>query len=72
MITTHVKEVAERRGLTTAYQLQKSLGVSPDVAARLWQGTFTRIDFATLNRLCEFLKCAPGTLIKYKPDGNAE
>jgi DNA-binding Xre family transcriptional regulator len=72
MITTHVREVAERRGLTTAYQLQKGLGVSPDVAARLWQGTFTRLDLATLDRLCEFLKCAPGTLIKHKPGDAGE
>jgi DNA-binding Xre family transcriptional regulator len=68
MITTRIREIAERRGLTTAYQLQKGLDVSPDVAARLWQGTFTRLDFATLNRLCKFLKCTPGTLIKYEPD----
>lgn len=68
MITTRVREMAERRGIENAFQLANRLGVSPDVGARLWSDNFTRIDFVTLNRLCNVLKCQPAQLIKFTPD----
>lgn len=51
-----------------AFQLANKLGVSPDVGARLWSDSFTRIDFVTLNRLCNILKGQPAQLIKFTPD----
>jgi DNA-binding Xre family transcriptional regulator len=68
MIKVKIREKAERRGLTTAYQLQKLLGVSPDVASRLWKADLERIDLITLNRLCRSLKCQPGALLRYVAD----
>lgn len=69
MIQPTIKERAEEFGITSSYQLQKGLEISsPDVASRLWKGNFTRIDLATLNRLCRLLKCQPNALFKYIPD----
>jgi DNA-binding Xre family transcriptional regulator len=65
MIEIQIKQRAEKQGITTAYQLQKALEVSPDVASRLWNGNFTRVDLSTLDRLCRVLKCQPNVLFKY-------
>lgn len=48
MIQTHVQEMANKRGITTAYQLQKALGISPSVAAKLWSDEFELISKASL------------------------
>ncbi len=72
MIQVTIQERAQKQGLTTAYQLQKALNVSPDVAARLWKHDFTRIDVSTLDRLCRVLKCQPNTLFKYIADETNE
>jgi len=71
MIQIQIKERAEKLGLTTAYQLQKSLEISPDVASRLWKGEFARIDLVTLDRLCRVLKCQPNALFKFIVDDTA-
>lgn len=68
MIQITIKERAEKHGVTTAYQLQKALDVSPDVASRLWKAEFSRIDLLTLDRLCRLLKCQPNQLFKYIED----
>lgn len=70
VITIHVKEVAERRGIKNAYRLQLVTGLSPDVTQRLWRGDWEKISKETLERLCSSLKCQPGTLIKYEADSN--
>lgn len=66
MIKTRIRELAEKRGIKTAYQLQKVLDISPSVAARLWSDDFEFISRTSLDRLCHLLKCKPGTLITYE------
>lgn len=68
MIKTHVKEIAQKKGITTAYQLQKALDISPSVAAKLWGDDFEFISKTSLNRLCHLLKCNPSKLITFEPD----
>jgi DNA-binding Xre family transcriptional regulator len=68
MISIHVKEVAERRGIRNAYGLQLATGLSPDVTQRLWRGEWEKIGKETLERLCTALRCQPGTLIKHQAD----
>jgi len=67
MINTHVQELARKRGITTAYQLQKALDISPSVAAKLWTDDFEFISRTSLERLCNLLKVQPGKLITYEP-----
>jgi DNA-binding Xre family transcriptional regulator len=65
MIKITIKERAEKCGITTAYQLQKALEVSPTLAARLWRGEFEMIGIVTLDRLCNTLRCQPDKLFKH-------
>jgi DNA-binding Xre family transcriptional regulator len=68
MIKTHVREIAVKKRIKTAYQLQKALGISPSVAARLWQDDFEFISRTSLNRLCKSLHCSPSKLITFELD----
>jgi DNA-binding Xre family transcriptional regulator len=68
MIHITIQEMAKRRGIMTAYQLQKALNVHPDVAAGLWKGDLTKIGIISLDRLCYVLRCQPCGLLRYIPD----
>jgi DNA-binding Xre family transcriptional regulator len=68
MIVVKIRERAESKGITTAYQLQKALNVQPSVAARLFKGEFSKIDLGTLDRLCSLLKCQPDKLLRHTPN----
>lgn len=68
MITRHIREVAERRGIKNAHGLQLVLEVSPTAAAKLWKGEFEMIGLVTLDKLCRVLRCKPGDLLKYEQD----
>ena len=39
---------------------------------RLYTNEVTRIDFASLERLCKLLDCTPGDIILYEEDERAE
>jgi DNA-binding Xre family transcriptional regulator len=66
MITKHVREVAEKRGIKNAHGLQNALEVSPTAAAKLWKGEFEMIGLGTLDKLCRVLRCKPADLLKYE------
>lgn len=68
MIKIQIAEVAQTKGIKSAYALQKALDVSPTVAARLWKGDFDKIGIGTLDKLCETLKCQPSRLLQYVKD----
>jgi len=68
MIVVMIRERAEKNGITTAYQLQKAMGISPTIAARLWRGDFDKIGIGTLDRLCRVLRCQPDKLLHYVAD----
>jgi DNA-binding Xre family transcriptional regulator len=65
MIKSHVQKVAKSVGITTAYQLQKALEVSPSVAASLWKDDFELISKTSLERLCRALDTTPAQLITF-------
>jgi DNA-binding Xre family transcriptional regulator len=69
MIVVMIRERAEKCGITTAYQLQKAMKVSPTIAARLWRGDFDKLGVVTLDRLCRVLRCQPDKLLRFVPDG---
>ena len=66
MIRTHVQEIARKRGISNAYQLQKTLDIAPSVAAKLWSDDFELISKTSLERLCHVLKTTPADLITRK------
>jgi DNA-binding Xre family transcriptional regulator len=69
MIEFRLKELANKRGITTAYQLQIAMGVDPGTAARLWRKSPDNregITFSMIDRLCDVLDCLPGDLIAYQ------
>jgi len=68
MITIAIREMAEKRGITTAYQLQKATSVQPTVAAKWFKNDLKMIGIESLDRLCVALKCKPNDLLKYEPD----
>jgi DNA-binding Xre family transcriptional regulator len=68
MVTIHVREMAEKRGINNAYGLQLATGLSPDVSQRLWRGQWEKLGKETLNRLCATLGCQPGKLLTYEAD----
>ena len=39
---------------------------------RLYNNELTRIDFASLERLCKLLDCTPGDIILYEDDGQTD
>lgn len=60
--------MCKKRGITTAYQLQRKAEIlSPTVAISLFNETYTRISDATLDKLCRALDCQPGDLMIYVP-----
>ncbi len=69
MIVVMIRERAEKCGITTAYQLQKAMDVSPTLAARLWRGNFEMVGINdTLNTMCRVLRCQPDKLFRYVQD----
>ncbi len=75
-IELRIREAAEARGITTAYQLQKKMSVPPGTAARLWRGEMRMIGLDTIEALCEAIGCEPADLIvrvrEKKADGRSK
>ena len=65
MIVWRVRDVAERAGITTAYELWKHAEIHPKTAYRLWNGTATRVDVQTLEKLCVVFQVPVGQLIQH-------
>ncbi len=68
VITVKIKEVAQSKGITTAYQLQKITGAQPSLAAKWYRNDLKSIGIHTLNTLCSALKCLPSDLLEYRQD----
>lgn len=68
MITIRIREMAERRGMKTAYQLMRAADVHPAVATRWWTNNLYRMDISTINKLCNVLECKPNDILVFTPD----
>jgi DNA-binding Xre family transcriptional regulator len=68
MITVAIREMAEKRGITTAYQLQRLTGAPPSMAAKWYRNEMKSIGIETLNLLCNALNCKPNDLLRFEPD----
>jgi DNA-binding Xre family transcriptional regulator len=70
MIKVKIKEIAERNGVTTAYQLQKLLGIQPSLAAKWYRNDLKMIGIESLNSLCAAFKCLPSDILIYVADAD--
>jgi DNA-binding Xre family transcriptional regulator len=57
VIKVRIREVAQGKGITTAYQLQKLCDVQPAVAAKWYKNDLKSIALETLDLLCKKLDC---------------
>ena len=62
--------LAERR-LRVA-DLVRMTDISKSTLHRIYNDETTRIEFDTLNKLCQVLEVNPGDILKYIPDENEE
>ncbi len=67
MIKANIKEMAVKKGIKTAYQLQKAMNLQPSQAAKLYRNDLKMIGLETLNNLCVTLDCEPSDILKYSP-----
>jgi len=62
-----IKAVAQAKGFRNAKDLGDKAKIPNVSMYRLWNGTATRVDLATLEKLCEVLEVQPGMLIMHIP-----
>lgn len=68
-ITTHLDELLKQRGMT-AKELCQKVGITEANLSILRSGKAKGIRFHTVNRICYFLQCDVGDILKF--DGNLE
>jgi putative transcriptional regulator len=71
MIEIKLREMAERHGIKTAYQLQTLLNIQPSLAAKWFKNDIKMISFESLNMLCKYFNCEITDILVYTPDKDA-
>jgi putative transcriptional regulator len=64
MIEIHIDELLKNRG-RSFYRLAKETGISHTTLWRLKKGKALGINFETLEKMCETLKCQPGDVLSH-------
>ena len=64
MIEIRIDELLENRG-RSFYWLAKETGISHTTLWRLKKGRALGINFETLEKICETLKCQPGAVLSH-------
>jgi putative transcriptional regulator len=64
MIEIHIDEILKNRG-QSFYRLAKETGISHTTLWRLKKGKALGINFETLEKMCEALKCQPGDVLSH-------
>jgi DNA-binding Xre family transcriptional regulator len=65
-VTLIVDEAAKSAGINNPYALAQATGIGYAICHRLWSGKQTRVDLATLAKICETLSCTPGDILKFE------
>lgn len=66
LIEVRVRQIAEKQGIRSSYQLQNLLGVKPTVAIRLWRNQVKQFNLKTMLVICDKLNCQPGDLMIFQ------
>lgn len=69
-IRVRLRELLEKRGMAQT-ELQARSGLGYSTINALYHGKTERIEFATLDKLCEILKCEVGEILNYQLDRNS-
>lgn len=51
-------------------ELSEAIGISPVNISRFRKGHIKSVRFSTIEAMCETLRCQPGDLLEYMPDGD--
>lgn len=62
MIKLNIRTLAASAGIGNPLVFSKQSGLAYAMCHKLWNDQQTRIDLATIDRLCEVLRCSPGDL----------
>jgi excisionase family DNA binding protein len=65
MVKVNIKEIATKKGIKTAYQLQKLMNLQPSIAYKWFSNDLKMIGIESLNSLCKALDCLPSDLLVY-------
>lgn len=68
-ITVHLEQVLKDRGMTSK-ELCTQVGITEANLSILRSGKAKGVRFGTINRICFYLKCDVGDILKF--DGNLE
>lgn len=71
MISCNLPILLAERKLRVA-DLVRNTDISKSTLHRIYNDKTTRIEFDTLNKLCEALEVEPGDILKYVPDEKIE
>jgi DNA-binding Xre family transcriptional regulator len=63
-----VKDVAEREGFNSAYELANRTGIPVNSMYRIWSGKARMIGLDTLDKLCTVLNVKPGQLFQHEAE----
>jgi putative transcriptional regulator len=66
-IRVRLRELLEKRGMAQT-ELQARSGLGYSTINALYHGKTERVEFGTLENLCEVLGCGVGDILEYLPD----
>ena len=62
-----LRELLEKRGMAQT-ELQAKSGLGYSTINALYHGKTERVEFGTLEAICEVLDCAVGDILEYQPE----
>src|SRR5262245_36375793 len=62
MIKLNIRSLATATGINNPLVFSKQSGLAYAMCYKLWNDQQTRIDLATIDRLCSVFRCSPGDL----------
>lgn len=60
-----LKDIMDKKGITM-YKMSKDTGIAQSTLSKIYNQKTTRIDFDTLDKICEYLNCEPSDILSVK------
>lgn len=68
MIKSNLAMLMAEKKIRSINKLARETGVSAPALTRLYDGTNIRIDYSTIEALCNYFECGIGDLLERVPD----